>query len=93
MQEAVSLDATPRARSRLRRFASLLSAATPTLAETFCAVASALLLVLAFPDFGAWPLAWFAFVPVLLLFARRPRAPQSLLLGLAAGTIFFYASR
>ena len=48
--------------------------------------------MLAFPDFGLWPLAWVAFVPLLLIIARRPRAPQSFLLGLFAGTVFFYSS-
>ena len=92
MQEAVSLDATRRARSRLTRLASLAKAATPTLAEASLAALSAILLLFAFPDFGLWPLAWVAFVPLLFVIARRPRAPQSLITGWLAGTIFFYAS-
>jgi apolipoprotein N-acyltransferase len=64
----------------------------PAPAEIFCAVASALLLVFAFPDFGAWPLAWVALVPLLFRLARRPRATQSFLNGWLAGTIFFYAT-
>ncbi|HZT59039.1 MAG TPA: apolipoprotein N-acyltransferase [Pyrinomonadaceae bacterium] len=92
MQEAVSLDATRGARSRLTRLASLARAATPTLAEASLAALSALLLLFAFPDFGLWPLAWVAFVPLLFVIARRPRAPQSLVTGWLAGTIFFYAS-
>jgi len=92
VQEAVSLDATQGARSRLTRLASLAKAATPTLAEACAAALSALLLLLAFPDFGIWPLAWVAFVPLLVVIARRPRAPQSFVNGWLAGTIFFYAS-
>lgn len=64
----------------------------PAPAEILCAVASALLLVFAFPDFGAWPLAWVALVPLLFKLARRPRAAQSFLSGWLAGTLFFYAT-
>jgi apolipoprotein N-acyltransferase len=64
----------------------------PTLAEAASAVASALLLLLAFPDFGAWPLAWVALAPLLFHIARRPRAPQAFLSGLLTGTLFFYVS-
>jgi apolipoprotein N-acyltransferase len=64
----------------------------PTLAEAFRAVASALLLLLAFPDFELWPLAWIALVPLLFAVASRPRAPQSFFMGWLAGTLFFYFS-
>jgi apolipoprotein N-acyltransferase len=64
----------------------------PTLAEAFRAVASALLLLLAFPDFDLWPLAWVALVPLLFAVASRPRAPQSFFMGWLAGTVFFYFS-
>jgi apolipoprotein N-acyltransferase len=84
--------AARRGRSRLRLLATRARAASPTLAEGASAVASALLLLFAFPDFGAWPLAWVALAPLLLTIARRPRAPQSFLSGLLAGTLFFYTS-
>jgi apolipoprotein N-acyltransferase len=64
----------------------------PTLAEAFRAIASALLLLLAFPDFDLWPLAWVALVPLLFAVASRPRTPQSFLTGWLAGTVFFYFS-
>jgi apolipoprotein N-acyltransferase len=64
----------------------------PTGAEALCAAAAALLLAFAFPDFGAWPVAWVALVPLLFNVARRPRAPQSFLSGWLAGTLFFYAT-
>jgi apolipoprotein N-acyltransferase len=92
VQEAVSLDAAAHARSRLKLLAARAWAAAPTLAEAAWAVTSALLLLFAFPDFGVWPLAWVAFVPLLYVVARKARAPQSFLLGLAAGTLFFYTS-
>lgn len=91
MRETFSTDAAADAR-RSRRLLLRARALLPAPAETLCAVASALLLVLAFPDFGAWPLAWIALVPLLFNIARRPRAAQSFLTGWFAGTIFFYAT-
>lgn len=90
MQETVSTDAGTGARRsrRLPRARTLL----PSFAEAFCAVASALLLFFAFPDFGAWPLAWVALVPLFLIVARGPRNVQSFLSGWLAGTLFFYTS-
>ncbi|HWW76543.1 MAG TPA: apolipoprotein N-acyltransferase [Pyrinomonadaceae bacterium] len=91
MQETVSVEAAPPASRRLRVL-SLARAALPTRAQAVCAVASALLLVFAFPDFGAWPLAWVALVPLLYQIARGARAAQSFTSGLLAGTLFFYTS-
>jgi apolipoprotein N-acyltransferase len=90
VRETVSTDAGTGARRsrRLLRARGLL----PSRAEAFCAAASALLLFFAFPDFGAWPLAWVALVPLLSVIARRPRNTQSFLSGWLAGTLFFYAS-
>jgi apolipoprotein N-acyltransferase len=92
VQEVVSLDTTTRKGRRLRLLATRARSAAPTLVETSLAVASALLLLLAFPDFDLWPLAWVALTPLLYVIARRPRAPQSFLLGLIAGTLFFFTS-
>jgi apolipoprotein N-acyltransferase len=92
VQETVPIDATRRGRVRLRLLSTSARAASPTLAEAGWAVVSALLLLLAFPDFGAWPLAWVALAPLLFKIARRPRGPQSFLMGLLTGTLFFYAS-
>jgi apolipoprotein N-acyltransferase len=64
----------------------------PTSTEALWAALSALLLVLAFPDFGLWPLAWVALAPLLLTVAQRPRARQAFLLGWLTGTLFFYGS-
>ena len=90
MRETVSTDAGSGARPgrRLPRARTLL----PSRAGLLCAAASALLLACAFPDFGAWPLAWVALVPLLFVVARETRAAQSFLTGWLAGTLFFYAS-
>lgn len=56
------------------------------------ALTSAILLILAFPDFDFWPLAAVALVPLLLVIATRPKPWRSFLLGWLAGTVFFYGS-
>lgn len=64
----------------------------PTFAEACIAVASALLLIVAFPDFDWWWLAWFALVPLFVVVARRAEGWHGFLLGWLAGTIFFFGS-
>jgi apolipoprotein N-acyltransferase len=91
VQETVSIEAAPPGRRRLRLLSSA-RAALPTRAQGACAVASALLLLFAFPDTGAWPLAWAALVPLLYQTARGARASQAFVSGLLAGTLFFYTS-
>jgi apolipoprotein N-acyltransferase len=61
-------------------------------AEWAAAGASALLLILSFPNFDLYFLAWIALVPLLLAIARRPSPVRALILGWATGTIFFYCS-
>jgi apolipoprotein N-acyltransferase len=56
------------------------------------AVSSAALLVLSFPDFNLWPLAWIGLVPLLLAIARKPQRGRAFLLGWMTGTLFFYGS-
>jgi apolipoprotein N-acyltransferase len=92
VQEAVSFDAPGRGGRRLKTLASRVRAARPTLLEFSGAALSALLLVLAFPDFGLWPLAWAGLAPLFFIIARRPRAPQAFVLGWLTGTLFFYGS-
>ncbi len=64
----------------------------PTLSETGLAVLSALLLVLSFPDFNVWPLAWIALAPLFIAVARQPQTRRSFLLGWLTGTLYFYGS-
>lgn len=64
----------------------------PTLTETGLAVLSALLLVLSFPDFNLWPLAWIALAPFFVAVARKPQTGRSFLLGWLTGTLYFYGS-
>src|SRR5215204_2136452 len=60
--------------------------------ECAAAGASALLLILSFPNFDLYFLAWIALVPLLWAIARRPSPARALILGWATGTIFFYCS-
>jgi apolipoprotein N-acyltransferase len=57
------------------------------------AVAAAILLVLAFPDFDLWFLAWIALVPLLWAVEREKGSiPRALLTGWIFGTAFFFGS-
>jgi apolipoprotein N-acyltransferase len=66
----------------------------PTTHEISLAILSAALLVLSFPDFNLWPLAWIALVPLLVAAARgsRMRPARAFILGWITGTLFFYGS-
>jgi apolipoprotein N-acyltransferase len=64
----------------------------PSLVECVVALAAAVLLIISFPDFDLWPLAWIALVPLILLVARRPQPLRSFFCGWLFGTIFFYGS-
>jgi apolipoprotein N-acyltransferase len=94
VQEAISLDAPPaRRRRRLKALGASVRASAPTRAEAILAAATVLLLVLSFPDFNLWPLAWVALAPLMTaLVARRMRARTAFLLGWGAGSVFFYAT-
>src|SRR6266849_1152792 len=67
-------------------------ARTPTLAEVSLVIASALLLILSFPDFELWPLAWVGLVPFIVVAGRPLPAGRALLLGWLWGAIFFYGT-
>jgi apolipoprotein N-acyltransferase len=64
----------------------------PTRYEWAAAAATAILLILSFPNFELYLLAWIALVPLLVVIARRPVPLSAFLLGWAAGTVFFYGS-
>jgi apolipoprotein N-acyltransferase len=64
----------------------------PTWSEWAAAGATALLLIFSFPNFELWYLAWVGLVPLLVMVAHRPSPLRALVLGSAAGTVFFYAT-
>ncbi len=65
----------------------------PRWQDGLLSVLTAILLILAFPDFELWILAWFALVPLLVAIERNKNSTsKSFWLGLFSGTIFFYGS-
>ncbi len=57
------------------------------------ALASAILLILAFPDFDYWFLAWFALVPLMWAVEREKESTaRSFVLGWIFGTAFFFGT-
>ncbi|MBA3766127.1 MAG: apolipoprotein N-acyltransferase [Acidobacteria bacterium] len=87
----ISLDAPGRARF----FATLRERArtdAPSFAEVGLASLSAILLIISFPDYNLWPLAWVALVPLLICIARSPQGTPAFITGLMMGTLFFFGS-
>jgi apolipoprotein N-acyltransferase len=64
----------------------------PTLHEWALAAVSAGLLILSFPNFENYLLAWISLVPLLWAIGRRPSPITALMMGWAMGTVFFYVS-
>jgi apolipoprotein N-acyltransferase len=64
----------------------------PTSSEWVAAGATTLLLILSFPNFEFFVLAWIALVPLLVVVARWPSPLRALILGWAVGTVFFYTT-
>ena len=64
----------------------------PTRVEWAAAAATGILLILSFPNFDFYFLAWVALAPLMWVIARRPAPRDAFILGWAAGTIFFYGS-
>src|SRR2546421_1045546 len=91
MDEALKLDA-PNVARRWTRVRRRVRACAPTRVETILAISSSALLVLSFPDFNLWPLAWVGLVPLLLAVARKPQRGRAFLLGWMTGALFFYGS-
>lgn len=64
----------------------------PARGEVVLALFSATLLVLSFPNFDFWFLAWLSLVPLFVLLARTPSGRVAFLLGWLWGVIFFYGT-
>ena len=79
-------------RGRFSLFASRVRSESPSLADCGVALVSAALLIISFPDFNLWPLAWIALIPLLLVVDWRPRPLRCFYLGWLFGTVFFYGS-
>ena len=77
---------------RWSRITSRVRLEAPTLVEWGLAAVSAGFLILSFPNFESYLLAWIGLVPLLVAVARRPSPLRALILGWATGTVFFYAT-
>src|SRR5437763_7830510 len=83
--QAPNRELPPQSLTRIR-------AGVPTLAEASLSIASALLLVLSFPDFDLWWLAWVGLVPLLVDVTRMSETGRAFLLGWLWGVSFFYGT-
>src|SRR5262245_44248213 len=72
--------------------ASRVRAEAPGLTDVAASLVTAILLILSFPNFELWILAWLAAIPLLLAIMRRPLLLRSFILGWVSGTVFFYGS-
>src|SRR5437867_1013374 len=90
MHDAAALEAPKRKPSF--KLAAMVRANLPSLAESSLATGSALLLVLSFPDFNLWWLAWIGLIPLIVVVARAPMALRAFILGWLWGSIFFYGT-
>ena len=91
MQEVVS-SAGLKPSGRLLRITSRARLEAPTRMEWVSAAFTTSFLILSFPDFDSYLLAWIGLVPLLVAIARRPHPGRALILGWATGTVFFYVS-
>ncbi len=72
---------------------SAAQAKLPSVANIFLAAVSAVLLMLAFPDFDFWYLAWFALVPLFFSIEREKQSIiKSFVLGWIFGIFFFFGT-
>ncbi|MCZ2391408.1 MAG: apolipoprotein N-acyltransferase [Acidobacteria bacterium] len=70
----------------------MLKKISPSLRNCALAMASAVMLILAFPDSGWWWLAWFAFVPFLIAAADETRPFSAFVVGQLFGTTYFFGT-
>ena len=91
MQQVVSSAAViPSA--RWLRITSRARLEAPTLREWLLTAISTGLLILSFPNFDTYLLAWIGLVPLLLGIAHRPSPGRAFVLGWSLGTVFFYVT-
>src|SRR4028119_821845 len=88
----MEISETANKKFQFRRFFSSLFI-FPQWQDAALSLLSAVLLILAFPDFEIWWLAWLAFVPLLIAIERnKDSAIKSFWLGWLQGTVFFYGT-
>ena len=90
MSETLAANAPIEARQPL--VLTFIRESMPSRWEAAMAVGSAILLILAFPNFEFWWLAWIGLVPLLFGVTTTSRKRTAFVLGLLWGTIFFYGT-
>ncbi|MGI9105005.1 MAG: apolipoprotein N-acyltransferase [Pyrinomonadaceae bacterium] len=91
MQRKVLPDAPMGGEQRVK-FRAWLCGCAPTRSQCALAALSALLLIVSFPDYDLWPLAWVGLVPLLIAVANKPDGRRAFVLGWLTGALFFYGS-
>jgi apolipoprotein N-acyltransferase len=91
MQLATATPSRGAAESRTLGLIKAVRAAMPSPLDCVIALVSAVLLILSFPNFDLWPLAWVGLVPLLVLVARRKPWPV-FFAGWLFAIVFFYAT-
>ena len=86
------LAAEPPIERRRPLFLTSIRESAPSIRQFGLASSSAVLLVLSFPNFDLWWLAWIGLAPLLLAVATTSRKRTAFLLGLIWGAIFFYGT-
>src|SRR5687767_8729720 len=86
------LAAEPPIQRRRPLFLTAIRESAPSLRESGLASSSAVLLVLSFPNFELWWLAWIGLAPLLFAVATTSRKRTAFVLGLIWGVIFFYGT-
>jgi apolipoprotein N-acyltransferase len=86
------LAAEPPIQRRRPLFLTAIRESAPSFRESGLASSSAVLLVLSFPNFELWWLAWIGLAPLLFAVATTSRKRTAFVLGLIWGVIFFYGT-
>jgi apolipoprotein N-acyltransferase len=79
-------------KERWSTLARLISEQMPSRVEVGFGFLTAALLILSFPNFDLWPLAWVGLVPLFIVIVRRPGVIPSFVTGWIAGAVFFYGT-
>ncbi len=85
-------DATASRTGEQHRIWNWVRSSFPSLPESSFVIGSALLLVLSFPNFDLWFLAWGGLVPLLIVVTRSTSARRAFVSGWLWGTVFFYGT-
>lgn len=71
---------------------SRVRAQAPSMTDSGIVIVSATLLVVSFPDFDLWPLAWLGLIPFFVVIGSKPQPLRCFILGWLFGAVFFFGS-